>query len=59
VTKRSLEGHLEAVILPDQPPETERALGVAFAQRSAGWTLPTWLKLVCNAGSVDECEGVT
>jgi hypothetical protein len=41
VTKRSLEKHLAAVMLPDQPAETQRALGVAFAQRSAGWTFVT------------------
>lgn len=41
VTRQSLERHLEAVVLPDQPPVTQRALGVAFAQRSAGWTFVT------------------
>lgn len=41
VNKRSLEKHLAAVMLPDQPPETQHALGAAFAQRSAGWTFVT------------------
>lgn len=41
VNRRSLERHLAAVMLPDQPSETQRALGAAFAQRSAWWTFIT------------------
>lgn len=41
VNKRSLERHLAAVMLSDQPSETQHALGAAFAQRSAGWTFVT------------------
>jgi hypothetical protein len=38
VTRRSLAEHLEALILPEQPEDIQRALGVAFAQRSASGT---------------------
>lgn len=38
VSGASLAKHLKAVVLPDQPSEMQRALGVAFAQRSAGGT---------------------
>lgn len=30
-----LADHLEAVVLPDQPPETQRAIGIAFGARAA------------------------
>ena len=50
VNKRSLQKHLEAVVLPDQPPETQRALGVAFAQRSAIHTF------VSREVGVDPCS---
>lgn len=35
VYQRSLKEHLEAVMLPDQPPETQRAIGFAFGARAA------------------------
>jgi hypothetical protein len=35
VYQRSLAAHLEAVVLPDQPPETQRAIGIAFGARAA------------------------
>lgn len=35
VYRRSLTEHLEAVMLPDQAPETQRAIGVAFGARTA------------------------
>jgi len=38
VTRRKLALHLEGSILPDQPVEMQRALGVAFAERAAGGT---------------------
>jgi hypothetical protein len=33
-----LQRHLDAVVLPDQPPEVAHALGVTFAQEAAGGT---------------------
>jgi hypothetical protein len=38
VSRRSLQKHLDAVTLPEQPPEVQHAIGVAFGQRSAGDT---------------------
>src|SRR5207248_10567297 len=35
VYQRSLKVHLEAVMLPDQPPQTQRAIGFAFGARAA------------------------
>lgn len=35
VYQRSLKEHLDAVMLPDQPPETQRAIGFAFGARAA------------------------
>jgi abortive infection Abi-like protein len=35
VYQRSLKQHLEAVMLPDQPPETQHAIGFAFGARAA------------------------
>ncbi|MGL4745816.1 MAG: abortive infection family protein [Dermatophilaceae bacterium] len=49
VTRRSLQKHLDAVMLPDQPPEVQHALGAAFAQRAAGWTF------VAREVGIDPC----
>lgn len=38
VTRASLTRHLDGAVLPDQPPEMQQALGVAFAQRAARGT---------------------
>jgi len=35
VHKKSLTEHLDAVMLPDQPAETQRAIGIAFGARAA------------------------
>jgi hypothetical protein len=35
VYRQSLAEHLDAVMLPDQPPETQRAIGFAFGARAA------------------------
>jgi hypothetical protein len=38
VYRVSLQQHLEAVVLPQQPPDIQRAIGVAFARRAARGT---------------------
>lgn len=38
VTRRSLQTHLDALVLPEQPNDVQRALGIAFAHRSASGT---------------------
>jgi len=38
VSRKSLTEYLEALVLPEQPEDIQRALGIAFAQRSANGT---------------------
>ncbi|HEY0869332.1 MAG TPA: abortive infection family protein [Acidothermaceae bacterium] len=38
VTRRSLQSHLDALVLPEPPDDIQRALGIAFAHRSASGT---------------------
>jgi hypothetical protein len=38
VTRVKLRKHLDDAVLPDQSPEVQRAVGVAFAERAAGGT---------------------
>lgn len=38
VSRRSLQIHLDALVLPEQPNDIQRALGIAFAYRAASGT---------------------